>query len=130
MLLRRQVGKGRVYVQAADVVGYPLVALLERVFQDMDATPNWHLLAEIRLVGGSEAAPNVLVSRRSYSDRHALLLQNRDGYAKDLQLRLPGIGGGWQVSSGLTQRAETVDADGSVRLALGAGDPAVLIWRR
>ena len=130
VLLRRQVGKGRVYVQAADVVGYPLVALLERVFQDMDATPNWHLLAEIRLVGGSEAAPNVLVSRRSYSDRHALLLQNRDGYAKDLQLRLPGIGGGWQVSSGLTQRAETVDADGSVRLALGAGDPAVLIWRR
>ncbi len=130
LLLRRDLGRGRVYFQAADVVGYPLLELLEEIFRDIRPEPDWHLAAKVRLAGGDEPAANVLISRRSYADRHVLLLQNRDGYAKQLGLRLPGIGPDWQPYDGLTRRRLSLSVDGSVSLALGEGDPGAVIWRR
>jgi hypothetical protein len=130
VLLRRKVGKGWVYLQTADVVGYSLATLLDRVFAELDATPNWHRAADVRPTGQDEPAANVLVSRRSYADRHVLLLQNHDGYAKELRVRLPGLDANWQVTDGLAKKALRPATDGSVVIGLGAGDPAVLIWRR
>lgn len=130
VLLRRDIGEGRVYVQAADVVGYPLAELLESILRDVAPAPDWHLAAEIRLAEGEEAATNVLISRRSYADRHVLLLQNQDGYAKELRVRLPGVGNEWQAWDALRRERLPTAADGSVSLALGDGDPGVIVWRR
>lgn len=49
VLLSRDVGRGRVYFQAADVVGYPLLELLEKIFQDIRPDHDWYLAAEVRL---------------------------------------------------------------------------------
>jgi hypothetical protein len=130
VVLRRKMGKGRIYLQTADVVGYSLASLLDRVFADMDASTAWFRAADVRLAGQDEPAPNVLVSRRSYADRHVLLLQNHDAYEKKLRVRLPGLGKGWQVMDGLTKQWLSQDADGRVVVELGEGDPAVLIWRQ
>lgn len=130
VLARRDYGRGRIYMQAADVVGYPLLELLEEIFQDIRPEPDWRLAAEVRLEGQDEPAPNVLISRRSYADRHVLLLQNRDGYAKQLQLRLPGVDAEWQPHDGLARRKLPAAADGSVSVALGEGDVGVVVWRR
>ena len=130
VLVRRDLGRGRVYFQTADVVGYPLLELLEEIFQDIRPEPGWHLAAEVHLAERNEPAPNVLISRRSYADRHVLLVQNRDGYAKHLRLHLPEIGAGWQPYDGLARRKLPAAADGSVSLPLGEGDPAVVIWQR
>ena len=72
----------------------------------------------------------MLISRRSYSDRHVLLVQNRDGTTKRLRLHLPGIGADWLPYDGLARRKLSVAADGSVSLTLGEGDPGVVIWQR
>jgi hypothetical protein len=130
VLVRRDVGRGRVYFQAADVVGYSLLELIEEIFRDIQPEPGWHLAAEVQLAEQEEPAPNVLISRRSYADRHVLLVQNRDGYTKRLRLRLPGIGADWLPYDGLARRKLPVAADGSVSLTLGEGDPAVVIWQR
>jgi hypothetical protein len=130
VLVRRDIGRGRVYFQAADVVGYSLAELLEGILRDAAPEPDWYLAADVRLAEGDGVAPNVLISRRSYADRHVLLLQNRDGYAKNLRVRLPGVGSGWKPWDGLGQRELPVAADGSVAVALGEGDPGVVVWRR
>ncbi len=130
VLLRRQVGKGKVYLQTADVVGYTLATLLEQVLQDAHTESAWYLAADVRLDGQQEQAPNVLVSRRSYADRHVLLMQNPDGYPKSLRVRLPGVGAGWVAWDGLAKRQLAMAADGSVSLNVAAGDPGVVIWRR
>ena len=129
VLLRRRAGKGAVYVQLADVVGYSLAELLDRIFADLSPAPDWFRVANVHEDGVGRAA-NVLVSRRSYPDRHVLLLQNLDGYTKRLRVRLPDVGADWQVRDALAESPLQPGADGALPLELGPGDPAVLVWRR
>jgi hypothetical protein len=129
VLLRRSVGNGMVYAQTADVVGYPLAELLGAAFSDLDPTANWFRSVRIAERGQTGEAANVLVSRRSYPDRHVLLLQNRDGYAKTLDVRLPGVGADWQAREALSGTVPAQTA-GGIRLEVAAGDPAVLIWTK
>jgi hypothetical protein len=42
-------------------------------------------------------APNVLVSRRSYAEHHALLLRNGDPFGKEVRVALPQLDGEWFV---------------------------------
>ena len=107
VVTKRRVGKGVVYFQAADVVGYALAKLLWGILLDAAAVrghaglPHEWRVVETTEGPGDQLAPNLLVSRRSYGRHHALLLQNRDDYAKSVRLRLPGLTGSWRLTDSL-----------------------------
>ena len=139
---RKRFGKGLVYFQAADVIGYPLAKLLWMIFADASAArgerkmPDEWRLAEIRNADGGQLAANILLSRRSYDDHHVLLLMNRDGYEKRLVVRLSGLRGAWRVTDGLTRKTmkgpegrvwSAEDLARGIHLTIQSGCPAVLV---
>jgi hypothetical protein len=79
-----------------------------------------------------QRAANVLISRRSHPDHHAVLLLNHDGFAKTLRLALPDLAGTWRVSEALssTPLATALDAAGAVTFTIDAESPAVLLLDR
>ena len=147
VVTRHRVGKGAVYVQGADVIGYPLAKMLTAILADAAQTlhgggaPSGWRLAEIREAETGSFASNVLLSRRSYATHHALLLMNRDEFAKTVRIQVPGLTGIWLLTDGLTGKplpapagqpawkAATLSTTGfGVTLAPAA--PAVLILSR
>lgn len=134
IVFKRRLGNGCVYTQTADLAGYPLAMVLRWIVQDLARTrgngsiPDAWMLASIREPETGNPAVNVLCSRRSYSDRHVLLLLNQDDYAREVQVSIPGIGEKWRVTDGLTQQNVDPGPDGSVRISLAPFSPAVLIY--
>lgn len=136
ILTRHALGRGAVYFQAADVVGYPLGQLLGLALSDLAgrhparpaASPL--CLAEITDMRTGKRATNVLLSRRSHPSHHALLLLNPDGFAKTLRLTVPDLQGSWRVTEALsgTLLAPTWTGQSSVTLTLAAESPAVVLF--
>jgi len=143
VVTKRSLGKGFVYVQGADLVGYPLAKLLWTILADASGTeiPSTWRLARIHDATTEQLATNILLSRRSYDDYHAFLLMNRDGYDKTIRLRVDLPSGNWQVYDGLsgikldspeghkTWRSQQLANDG-LELLIAAGDPAVVLIER
>lgn len=142
LLTRRNLGRGSVYLQAADLIGYPLAKLLWATLKDAASAkgsagvPDHWRLAEIRDATNGQLAPNVLLSRRSHDTYHALLLMNRDEYRKNVVVQLPGLSGRWHVAEALSQRK--LDGPGGaiwsgrhiaagIPLSIEGGYPAVLL---
>lgn len=125
--MARDHGRGTVVSLGCDLGGYRLLAVLEALVRATGR--ELPLAADVRLAGGG-LAPNVLLSRRSYDDRHALLLMNLDGYAKSLRLTLPGIPGRWravEALSGVVLAESVAPATEPVALDVPAGEPAVVV---
>ena len=100
IVTRRAMGKGSVYVVAADLRGYPLAKLLAAIRLRISAPPAMQIV-DART---GELAPNVLVSRRSYPSHHALVLLNTDPFPKRLRIRLRDLNGAWHASDPLAGR--------------------------
>ena len=147
IVTRRAHGKGRVYFQSADIVGYRLAKVLWAVLRDAAATRgdtellvHWRL-ADIRDVATGQLAANIVLSRRSHERDHALLLMNLDQYDKTVDIRLAGLNGHWSVTNGLSQAplekadggakwpARSIAEDG-IRIEMPAGHPVVLLFER
>ena len=144
IITRKHHGKGHVYFQAADVVGYPLCGLLWAILRDAAACggheqmPDAWRLAEIRDAATRELATNVLLSRRSHEKDHALLLMKLDRYDQTVDVRLPGLDASYSVQNGLTG-ASLKDRDGQsrwsaqriadegMRIEMPAGQPVFLL---
>ncbi len=147
VLTRHAIGRGAVYYQAADVIGYPLAKLLAAALRDAaarrgeDAVPASWRAAEVTDADGG-LATNVLLSRRSYPQRghHALLLMNMDEYAKDIRIRLVVPPGRWSaaehirrdpIDGGDGKTATAADlAERGLGLKLPPRAPAAVILRR
>ncbi|MBN2452189.1 MAG: beta-galactosidase [Lentisphaeria bacterium] len=133
VVTRHSLGRGHVYFQGGDVLGYPLSKVLWAILRHAAAgeiPASWRA-AEIRQAGG-ELAANVLLSRRSYGNRHAFLLHNRDRYDRDIRLSVPGLTGQWQAREALSHRDlgridGAVLANAGVALPLKAGSHAILV---
>ena len=132
LVIRASLGNGQVYVTGADLVGYPLAKLLSLIIEDAarrqgaEAHPlqSWRDV-EVRKEDGT-LAPNVLCSRRSYADHHAVLLQNREGYDQTVSIAGP-MGKEWQVTDGLTGNLLALPNQ-PVKVTIPAGEPAVLLY--
>ncbi len=146
VIVRHRFGKGIVYYQAADVIGYPLAKLLWRALADAakesgrsaDSVPARWRLADIRNAKTGTLAANVLLSRRSWPDRHALLLMNMDEYARSIRIAPADIAGRWQVRDALRGRDirgpsgpvwSDKDLHAGVPIDMPPGDPVVLLLR-
>ena len=147
IVTRSAQGKGHVYFQAADIVGYRLAKVLWAILTDAAAArgdkelPVQWRLAEIRDAATGQLAPNIILSRRSHENDHALLLMNHDRYDKTVHVRLAGLDGQWRVTNGLssalikspdggtTWSARNIAEDG-MRLKMPAGHPVVLLVER
>lgn len=145
IVTRRGLGKGLVYVQAADLIGYPLAKVLWAVLADAAAAkgrrgvpPEWRL-ADIGREDRPGLEPNVLLSRRSHADYHALLLMNRDECDKRVVLKLDGLQGDWTVKECLSNTPlsgpkrgtwSAADLANGIPLSLSAGHPAVVMIDR
>lgn len=133
-VVRRKLGRGFVYAVAADLACYPLAKVLSAVLEDAARarggaqTPDAWRTVEARTPEGS-LSPNVLVSRRSYADHHAILLLNQDAYRKTVRLKVPGLTGTWCATEGLAN-AQLTPEDGWYRLTLDPGAPAVLMLEK
>ena len=133
---RMALGKGTIYYQGADAFGYSLAKILHATLMHANprkATGEW-LAARITENDG-RLAPNVLVSRRSYPDRHAILLHNRNRYERTVHVALPGLDGRWQVRQALTDEpSQTVDARElgqiGIKVHLEPTGPAVILLER
>ena len=88
------------------------------------------ILAQIRDAGTDQLATNILLSRRSHEDYHALLLMNRDDYDKtiNLSIDLPAVE--WQVRNGLSGNEIQPLSDDGFELFMPAGEPAVILIER
>ena len=147
VVTRRALGRGYVYYQAADVIGYPLAKILWVALADAarqtgtrGGVDAWRA-ADIVDAATGKLATNVLLSRRSYPERghHALLLMNMDDFAKRIRLRVPLAGGTWTAKEHITntvlQNGYRVTFSGrdvatrGVTLAVDAGAAAVVILR-
>ncbi len=137
IVTRRRLDQGAVYYQAADASGYGLAALLHEILVHAGGgtlSPGWRLV-EVCGAGG-HLAPNVLVSRRSYGDHHAVLLHNRDRYDRTVYVAVPGLTGSWRVTDVLWEASSPrvlTDAELShrgVKVDLSASGPAVLLVER
>jgi len=128
VLTRRTLGRGVVYVIAADMAGYTLAKVLTAVLADAaegrfaGTMPAAWRAAEVRLPDGSLAS-NVLVSRRSYPTHHVLLLLNRDAYRKSVRVQ---VSAAWQVSEAISRTPLTA-RDGWCDVSLDPGAPAVVL---
>jgi len=122
VVVRRRLGKGSVVFVAADLRGYALAKVLAAV----RGTPGTLAITDART---GQLAPNVLVSRRSYADRHALVLLNTDPFPKLIRIRLVGLDGPWQACDPLEGRSFPDAADVTCCLA-GSGRGLVLITRK
>ncbi len=106
VVTRTPAGEGAVYYLGADAFGYSLAKLLHATLTHAGAgkaSGPW-LAARITEHDG-QLAPNILLSRRSYADRHVVLLHNRDGYERTIRVALPGLRGRWKVRQALTDAA-------------------------
>ena len=130
------IGNGAVYYQAADLFGYSLAKLLHGILSHATEgriPPSWRSV-EITEQDGW-LAPNVLVSRRSYRDHHAILLHNRDRYGRKIRIAVPGLEGQWQVRNALANEpphdmsSNALSTQG-VELDLASSGPAVLMLER
>jgi len=101
MVTVHSLGKGRVYYIAADLVGYPLAKLLAGIREQETLRPALQLTDATT----GELAPNILVSRRSHGDHHALILMNPDEFPKRIRIRLADLKGDWHVSDPLEGHA-------------------------
>ncbi len=143
VVTKRSLGKGFVYVQGADLVGYPLAKLLWTILADASGAkiPSTWRLARIHDATTGQLAPNILLSRRSYDDYHVFLLMNRDGYDKTIRLRVDLPSGNWYVYDGLSGiKLDSSEgnktwgsqqlADDGLELFISSGDPAVILIER
>ena len=137
IVTRRPLDDGAIYYQAADASGYRLAALLHEILIHAGngaLRPGW-CLVEVTDQDG-HLAPNVLVSRRSYSDHHAILLLNRDRYDRAVRVALPDRTGPWQVTDALSKASsprtltDVELSDRGVMVELSAAGPAVLLLER
>ncbi|MEM6333015.1 MAG: beta-galactosidase [Planctomycetota bacterium] len=96
IVTRQPHGRGWVYYQGADVVGYSLAKLMWAAMNDAaqqsghgEVPASWRTVEAIDTQTG-ELATNLLVSRRSHEaeGRHSVLLMNRDGFAKTVRLTM------------------------------------------
>ncbi len=136
IVTRRSLNEGAVYYQAADASGYGLAALLQEILMHAGGgtlRPGWRSVE----ISGKDGhlAPNILVSRRSYSDHHAVLLHNRDRYDRTAYVALPGLTGSWRVSDALRGTSPRLltgsELSGrGVMVKLAASGPAVLLFER
>jgi len=108
IVTRKTLGKGQIYFQAADVVGYPLSKFLWAILCDAatrrgdeELPVSWRL-AEIRDAATGQLATNILLSRRSHDRDHVLLLMKLDRYDETIDVRLPGLNAPHRVKNGLT----------------------------
>ncbi|NOY80345.1 MAG: hypothetical protein GXP31_04990 [Kiritimatiellaeota bacterium] len=141
VVTRKRLGKGVVFFQAADVVGYSLAKVLWAILADAasfrgPAMPSQWRLAEVRNAADGQLATNVLLSRRSYPTHHALLLMNRDAYDKRIVIRLAGLSGRWRVTDALDRKPmrgpngpvwSGREISAGVPLSIKGGHPAVII---
>jgi len=141
ILTRHPLGKGLVYYQAADLIGYSLAKICDAALNDAarehgkNAVPVSWRLAEITSATSDQMATNVLLSRRSYNTHHAFLLMNRDEYARSVRLRIPGLVGNWSISQPLAETAPapssaTAIAEEGVYVDMAPGSPAVVLLQR
>jgi len=138
VITRCSYGKGFVYFQSADLIGYALAEVCGAILRDAGtrrgepAIPISWRLAEVRSARDNALATNVLLSRRSYATHHAFLLMNQDGYEREIRLKIPGITGSWRVSqplasaSGATATGAHLASEG-VLIDISAGSPAVVL---
>ncbi len=131
VVVRRRLGQGLVYASGADLAGYPLAKLLAAILVDAAVTRGadqvrspWRA-AEIRDEQG-QLVPNVLLSRRSYPTHHALLLLNRDEYAKKLRLQITDLQVACSAEEALSQ-AKLKSQDGWYELEIAPLAPAVVL---
>ncbi|MBM4078506.1 MAG: hypothetical protein FJ278_02320, partial [Planctomycetes bacterium] len=110
MVTCHALGAGKVYYIAADLVGYPLAKLLATI-REREGPP---AALEITDAATGQLAPNILVSRRSYANHHALLLMNLDEFPKCLRIRVRDLDGRWHVSDPLEGRAFVASASDAV----------------
>jgi hypothetical protein len=132
----RRLGAGTVYYQAADLYGYSLAKSLHGILAhaaDGDVPSSWRSVEVTE--GDGRLAPNVLVSRRSHRDYHAILLHNRNRYERTVRVAVPGLQGDWQVRDALTgssPRAMTGGevTDSGVAVELAPAGPAVILLEK
>ena len=80
VITKNTLGKGAVYHQAADVIGYSLAAILHETLLHAgggNVPASWRA---VDITESGHLAPNIIVARRSHPDRHVILLLNRDNY--------------------------------------------------
>lgn len=148
VLTSRRLGKGLVYYQGADVIGYPLAHILWSGLLDaaaqkgLPSVPDTWRSAELTDTRTGELATNVLVSRRSYdaAGRHGLILLNRDGFPKTVRIRIPLPDGTYRVEHAvgdgeypamLPETATSAEVRGrGLVVTLRPSDPSVIILRR
>jgi|GEM_PF-1560761 len=129
-------GKGAVYQQAADIQGYALAKVIHHIFRHAgrgEVKSDWRSV-EVSNEDGSHA-PNILVSRRSYADHHAILILNRDRYKRTVRVAIPGLSGSWRVSDSLTEDAPSILEGHAISAAgilvnLASEGPAVLLLEK
>ena len=151
VVTRHSLGSGFVYVQGADLVGYPLAKVLWAILTDaaivkgttvpslnkLAAYSTWKL-ARIYSAGTNQLAPNVLLSRRSYGNYHAFLLMNRDGHDKNIRLCIDLPQGKWNIHDSLSgirlknpEGGYELNSDqlagSGMEVSVAAGDPAVIL---
>ncbi len=134
ILTRRKLGRGFIYAISADLAYYPLAKMLSAVLEDaahqrgaLRIPDDWRS-AEVSMADGN-LAPNVLVSRRSYSDHHAILLLNCDNYQKKVRIKLPGLTGKWNSSEALTH-LKISSRDGWYSITLKPNSPAIILLEK
>jgi hypothetical protein len=136
VVTRTSLGKGAVYHQAADVSGYALAKILDIILAHAaggEVPARWRALRITE--DGGRLAPNVLASRRSHPDYHAVLLHNRDGYERTVRVAIPGLDGTWRVREALAA-SEPRAVEGKelstsgIEVRLGPAGPVVLLVER
>ncbi len=136
VVVRLPAGNGAVYYQAADAHGYSLAKILHAIIRHAGrakAATEW-VAARITEKDG-RLSPNIVLSRRSYGDRHALLLHNRDQYTRAVRVAVPGLTGDWTVRDALSDAAPVRRSAGrigdpGIDVTLAPGGPAVLLIER
>ena len=143
VVTKRLLDNGLVYVQGADLIGYPLAKLLWAILADAAAAketkiPSSWRLAEIHDTATDQLAANILLSRRSHEDYHVFMLVNRDGYNKTVRMKVNLPAGDWRVRDAISDTTLNSPADrqtwssqqlmdNGLKLSIGAGEPVVIM---
>ncbi len=131
VVIRSALGQGQIYYHSADLHGYALAALLHEILHH---AAHGTIPAQWRSVTLTEnsghIAPNIIVSRRSYPDRHVVLLLNRDDRERAVTLSIPGITGDWSARDALTATAPQPVTAAGVVIPLPAAGPAAILFEK
>ena len=136
VVVRMPLGQGVIYFQGADAYGYSLAKLMHAILTHADADKAANAWLSARITeGNGQLAPNILLSRRSYADRHVILLHNCDQYQRTVRVGVPGLAGAWKVRDALrnaaadAMTAEQIRSTG-IEVQLDPAGPAVILLER